>query len=121
MPSRERVLSFIDRVVGGDHVGAIEDFYTEDASMQENGHPPRSGRDGLVAHETKALARLKEMRTLAVEHFAIEGDTVFIHWIFEMVGRDASVRRLDEITMQEWRGDRICRERFYYDPAALMG
>jgi ketosteroid isomerase-like protein len=119
MPSRERVLVFIERVVSGDHVGAIEDFYTEDASMQENGNPPRVGRSALVEHETKALACVAEMRTLPVDHFAIYGDTVFIHWIFDMVAKDGTIRRLDEIAVQQWRGDRIFRERFYYDPAVF--
>jgi hypothetical protein len=119
MPSRERVLEFIERVVSGDHVGAIEDFYTEDASMQENGNPPRGGRSVLVEHERKALARVAEMRTLPVDHFGIDGDVVFIHWIFDMVAKDGTLRRLDEIAMQQWRGDRIFRERFYYDPAVF--
>jgi ketosteroid isomerase-like protein len=44
MPSRERVEAFIASVVAGDHVRAIADYYTEDASMQENLQPPRRGR-----------------------------------------------------------------------------
>lgn len=119
MPSRDRVVAFIQRVVSGDHVGAIEDFYTEDASMQENGHAPRVSRARLVEHEKKALARVAEMRTLPVDHFGIDGDTVFIHWIFEMVAKDGGIRRLDEIAMQQWRGDRIFQERFYYDPVVF--
>jgi ketosteroid isomerase-like protein len=55
----------------------------------------------------------------SVDHFGIDGDTVFIHWIFDMVAKDGSIRRLDEIAMQQWRGDRIFRERFYYDPAVF--
>jgi len=36
MPSRARLDEFIAAVVSGDHAGAIERYYTEDASMQEN-------------------------------------------------------------------------------------
>ena len=36
MPSRARLDEFIAVVEGGDHAGAIERYYTEDASMQEN-------------------------------------------------------------------------------------
>jgi ketosteroid isomerase-like protein len=63
MPDRERVEAFVAAVVGGDHVGAIRDFYCEDATMQENAAPPRRGRDALMAHEAKALARLRHMHT----------------------------------------------------------
>jgi hypothetical protein len=27
------------------------------------------------------------------------------------------VRRADEVALQQWRGDRIFRERFFYDPS----
>jgi hypothetical protein len=40
MPSRARLDEFIAAVVSGDHTGAIERYYTEDASMQENAAPP---------------------------------------------------------------------------------
>jgi hypothetical protein len=41
MPSRARLDEFIAAVVSGDHAGAIERYYTEDASMQENASAPR--------------------------------------------------------------------------------
>jgi len=36
MPSRARLNEFIAVVEAGDHAGAIERYYTEDSSMQEN-------------------------------------------------------------------------------------
>jgi hypothetical protein len=39
MPDRKRVMDFVAMVVSGDHVGAIEHFYHEDASTQENRKP----------------------------------------------------------------------------------
>ena len=60
MPSRARLDEFIAAVVSGDHAGAIERYYTEDASMQENAAPPRVGRDVLVAHERAVLERVEE-------------------------------------------------------------
>jgi hypothetical protein len=41
MPSRERLNEFIAVVESGDHAGAIERYYTEDSSMQENAAAPR--------------------------------------------------------------------------------
>ena len=57
MPSRARLDQFIAAVESNDHAGAIERYYTEDASMQENAAPPRVGRDVLVAHERAVLNR----------------------------------------------------------------
>ena len=115
MPSRARLDEFIAVVESGDHTGAIERYYTEDSSMQENTAPPRVGRDVLVAHERAVLARMSHVYSKAMSSL-VEGDRVAIHWIFELTDKTGKVRRVDEVSLQEWRGDRIFRERFFYDP-----
>lgn len=117
MPTRARVEAFISRVVSGAHAEAIEEFYHEDATMQENQSPPRRGRDVLAAGERAMLARHKHVHTYPVDAFFIEGDRVVIHWTFEFTRMDDTIMRIDELTLQTWRGDRIQSERFYYDPA----
>ena len=116
MPSRALLDEFIAVVESGDHAGAIERYYTEDASMQENAAPPRVGRDVLVAHERGILARTTNVYSKAVTS-VVEGDQVAIHWIFELTSHSGKMRRVDEIALQEWRGDKIFRERFFYEPA----
>ena len=119
MPSRELVEAFIARVVSGAHAEAIEEFYHEDASMQENLSPPRVGRDKLVAGERATLGRHKRVHTHPVDAFFIDGDRVVVHWVFEFTRMDDTVMRIEELAFQVWRGDRIQTERFYYDPAQM--
>jgi ketosteroid isomerase-like protein len=116
MPSRERLNEFIAAVESGDHAGAIERYYTEDSSMQENAASPRVGRDVLVAHERAVLARMSHVYSKAILS-VMEDDRVAIHWIFELTDKSGKVHRVDEVALQEWRGDRIFRERFFYDPS----
>jgi hypothetical protein len=97
MPSRARLDEFIAVVESGDHAGAIERYYTEDASMQENAAPPRVGRDLLVAHERGVLARMSHVYSKAMSS-AVEGDNVAIHWIFELTDKSGKVHRVDEMT-----------------------
>lgn len=118
MPTLERVRSFISVVEQGRYVDALRDFYHDDATMQENGNAPRSGLASLVAHEARALER-NRIRTLPVESVFIDGDEVAIRWVFEIEAADGRRYRLDEMTLQRWRADRIAQERFYYDPAQL--
>lgn len=118
MPSRARLDEFIAVVESGDHAGAIERFYTEDSSMQENAAAPRVGRDVLVAHERGVLARMSQVYSKAVSSM-VEGDHVAIHWNFELTDKSGRVRRFDEVSLQQWRGDRIFRERFFYDPTKV--
>ena len=116
MPSRTRLDEFIAVVEAGDHAGAIERYYTEDASMPETTAPPRLGRAPLVARERGVLAQMSHVYSKAMASL-VEGDHVAIHWIFELTDKSGKVRRVDEVALQEWRGDRIFRERFFYDPS----
>jgi SnoaL-like polyketide cyclase len=117
MPTRERVQSFIAAVVGGNHVGAIADFYHEGASMQENLQTPRQGRDRLMAHEAKVLQRMT-MHTHPDPLYLIDGDRVVINWIFDATDKEGVTRRLNELALQRWEGERIAEERFVYDTAS---
>jgi ketosteroid isomerase-like protein len=119
MPTIERVRDFIARVESRDYVGALVDFYAEDATVQENFGEERRGRDALIAHEIDIASRFGSVPVRRVERFAVNGDTVFINWIFELISKDGKTRILDEVTMQTWRGDRIAVERFYFDPSRI--
>jgi hypothetical protein len=119
MPSAERVNQFVAAVRDGRYVEAIEDFYAEESSMKENLGPERKGRDLLIQHEKAVLGGLKGMTTHHVGAVLIDGDHVVINWVFEMTGNDGSVRRLDELALQTWRGDQIVQEQFYYDPGQM--
>lgn len=121
MPSRARVQDFIATVEANRFVEAIEEFYTEDASMQENGAEPRRGREVLVAGEKAVLAAFESVRTMPVGAWLIDGDRVAIHWTFEFTAHDGAKSRIDEIAWQLWRGDRIAEERFFYDPGKRAG
>ena len=111
-------MKLIEMVESGRYVEAIEEFYTDDATMQENLGVPRRGRDMLIAHERAVLSNVKQVRALPGSTFTVEDDRVVIHWRFDIEGKDGRTRHLDELAHQRWSGDRIAEERFYYDPGA---
>ena len=119
MPTTQRVEAFIDRVLSNAHAEAIEEFYHDDATMQENQSAPRGPRSVLVDGERKTLARHKSVDTQMVGPYFIAGDHVIIHWIFRFTRPDDTVMTIEELAHQKWRDDRIATERFYYDPAQL--
>ncbi len=84
MPTRERVQAFVTMVEAGDYVRAIRDFYTDDATMQENLGEIRAGRDALAAAEEKILQNVKSITTRPGSTFAIDGDRVIVHWVFDI-------------------------------------
>ena len=119
MPTLERVQAYIARVEQHDYVGALAHYYHEDAVMQENMGEERSGRNALMAHEMDLLVRYGSTPVRKVERFAVQGDLVFINYVFDLNIPGVGKRVLNEVAMQEWDGDRIRRERFYYDPSQL--
>jgi SnoaL-like protein len=120
MPSHETLERFIARVESNAHVEAIEEFYTEDASMRENMNVPRVGRDALAASERAVLARMRSVQSRCVRPVFVEGDRVVVRWIFRFEGLDGRVREIEELAYQRWEGDRIAQEQFFYDPAQFV-
>jgi hypothetical protein len=120
MPSAETLERFIARVEENAHVEAIEEFYTADASMQENQAPPRLGRDVLVANERKVLAKAQSLTSKCVRPVFVNGNRVVIRWMFGFEWLDGSHTQMEELAYQRWDGERIAEEIFFYDPAQLL-
>jgi ketosteroid isomerase-like protein len=117
MPTSETLERFIARVEENAHAEAVEEFYTADASMQENQAPPRVGRDAHVANERKVLSRTKTLSSTCVRPVFVNGDRVVIRWVFHFEWRDGTITHMEEIAYQRWEGERIAEETFFYDPA----
>ena len=120
MPTPETLERFIARVEANAHVEAIEEFYAEGASMQENQNPPRRGRDALAEGERKVLGRARSVRSKCVRPVFVHGDHAVIRWQFRFEWIDGSVTEMEELAYQRWEGERIAEERFFYDPAQML-
>jgi ketosteroid isomerase-like protein len=117
MPSPETLERFIARVESNAHAEAVEEFYADNATMQENQDPPRVGRANHVAREKMVIARTQSMRSQCVRPVFVNGEHVVIHWTFQFVWKDGTFMHMDELALQRWEGERIVEEVFYYDPA----
>ena len=116
MPIAAVVNQFISAVEAGNTVAALQDFYAADATMQENQHTPRAGRDALIAHERKALAGVKWMRIKCDRPVLIEQDHVVIRWAIEYETLKGKVVQFEELAYQTWDAQKITKEQFFYDP-----
>lgn len=117
MPSHDTLERFIARVESNAHTEAIEEFYTEDSTMQENQAAPRRGRAANVERERQVMARARTVMSTCVRPVLVNGDHVAIRWIFEFEWHDGGTLRMEEVAWQRWEGERIAQETFFYDPA----
>lgn len=116
MPSKETLEKFITAVETESHDTVIEQFYTDDASIQENQSEPRVGKINLVKNEQKALSQAKSVRSKCIRPFFINGDHVVIRWQFRFNWLDGSTTEMEEIAYQFWKDELIHKETFFYDP-----
>jgi hypothetical protein len=116
MPTHQTLERFIATVESNLHDRAIEDFYTENASMQENQNSPTVGRDKLLEGERKVMSLAKALHSRCVRPVLVHGDVVCIRWVFKIEWKDDTVTDLEEIAYQRWEGERIAQETFFYDP-----
>ena len=120
MPTRETVEAFVAQVVGGDHVGAIRDWYEEGAWMQENQSAPRIGRALLMEQEAATLARMQRVETELLAPPLIDGNRVALRWRFTFTSKGVGKSfAFEEVAWQTWRGDKIATETFFYDPKQI--
>ena len=120
MPTPDTLERFIARVEQNAHVEAVEEFYTEGSTMQENLAAPRVGREAHAANERKVMARVKSMTSTCVRPVFVNGDKVVIRWIFHFEWLDGSITHMEELAYQRWEGERIAEETFFYDPAQRL-
>ena len=117
MPTLETLDRFIARVEENAHAEAIEEFYAPNASMRENQEAPRVGRDTLIAHERRVLARAKSIESKCLRPVIVNGNSVVIRWTFRFEWLDGTSTFMEEVVYQHWEEERIVEETFFYDPA----
>ena len=120
MPKIETIEQFINVVESNKHDLAIEQFYTENASMQENQSVPRVGKTFLVENESKTLAKAKSVSSKCIRPYIVSGNIVVIKWYFRFEWKNNTYSEIEEIAYQEWQDELICKEQFFYDPKQLI-
>ena len=120
MPTLKRLEEFISKVETNKHDETIEQFYTEDASMQENNSKPYTGRAKLVEKERNVLKKTKSMHSKCIRPIFIIDDFAVIRWKFRFDWLDGTVTEIEEIAYQRWSKEFIAEEKFFYDPSQLQ-
>jgi len=119
MSTRERVQELVGYVQAGRIPEAIERFYADGATMQENRQPPTVGKAANLARELAFGDSVERWHEVTARSIAVDGDQVLIEWVFEYTTREGQRIRMEEVAQQTWRDGKIARERFFYDSATL--
>ncbi len=120
MPALSTIESFIQAVEERPHDQVIQDFYTEDASIQENQKAPRVGKKLLLIYERAALQKADKVESKCIRPFFVEENQVVIRWQFKFYWKNQTVSEMEEVAHQVWEGEKIKVEQFFYDPQQML-
>ena len=111
MPTLSTIESFIQAVEERPHDQVIQDFYAEDASIQEK---------LLLKYEKAALQKADKVESKCIRPFFVEENQVIIRWQFKFYWRNQTVSEIEEVAHQVWEGEKIKVEQFFYDPQQML-
>ena len=94
-------------------------FYTEDIVSTEAAGGATTGLQALRSKLAGWLAGLRSSNWKA-RHVFVSRNAICVEWTADLVMKDGRQVTLSEVAVHELRGEKICKERFYYDPRALM-
>lgn len=120
MPAIETIEKFITAVEEQPHDEVIQAFYADDASIQENQNAPRIGKENLVKNEQGMLSKATRVTSKCIRPYFQADNKVIIKWNFRFEWKDDSVSEIEEIAHQEWEGEKIKTEQFFYDPKQFI-
>lgn len=116
---QERVNDLIGYIQQGKIIQAMQEFYDDDISMQENNNPPVVGKTANIEREKQFVAYVKAWKSFNIRAVGIDEvrGIALIQSDFEFEAVDGKTIKYDQVSVQQWRDGRIVHEKFYYDSA----
>lgn len=97
----------------------IADLYTTDCVSQEAGGDAHRGHAGIEA-KGKQWEQMQKGTKWTARNVFVRGNTICIEWDCQVTLNDGRTVSMPEVAVHEIRGGKIARERYYYNPMALM-
>ena len=111
----ERTAALNTLIAAGEGLKAIELFYADQVTMQENDESPRVGKATCLAHEEQNLRKVKAFSAkLLNQAIDVRKMVVFSEWEITVNAINGKVFRLTEVSVQHWENGWIVSEKFYY-------
>ena len=108
-----KIAELNDLISTGETLKAIELFYSNNISMQENEETPRIGKLTCINHEKQNLQKVKLLKGNLLNQ-AICENVVFSEWEIIFTDKNDKTFKLTEVSVQHWVEGQIEKEKFYY-------
>lgn len=111
----ENINNVNDMILQGKALEAFEMYYHNDVVMQENDNPIVVGKDTNRKREEDFFGAITEFRGAKVLNVTIgENNTTMVEWHWDYTHKDWGIRNYSQVSVQQWKDDKIISEKFYY-------
>ena len=115
IPLQDRLEDLFSYIREGRILDAINEFYAEDAVMQENNLPPTAGREANLEREKLFLSTVKEWKRFEVTAKGVGEDVTFYETVMDWVTTDGTPVHAEQVVVAKWRNGKIIHERYYHN------
>ncbi|MBT34408.1 MAG: hypothetical protein CMO01_32485 [Thalassobius sp.] len=106
----------------GQIMDAFEKFYHDDIEMIEATGEVRKGKDYNREFEIKFMESVQDIHgsgTGAITANEDDKTTMVSSWM-DVTFKDGNRVKMEQVAVQNWQGEQIIKERFYYNPGPMM-
>ena len=115
MTLQDRLEDLFSYIREGRILDAINEFYAEDAVMQENNLPPTVGRKANLEREKQFLSTVKEWQRFDVTAKGVAEDVTFYETVMDWVTTDDTPVHVEQVVVTKWQDGKIIHERYYHN------
>ena len=112
---QDRLEDLLAYIRGGRILDAINEFYADNVTMQENDHPPTVGREANLERESQFLNTVKEWKRFDVTAKGVGDDVTFYETVMDWIATDGTPVHVEQVVVAKWQDGRIIHERFYHN------
>ena len=112
---QDRLEDLFSYIRKGRILDAINEFYAEDAVMQENNLLPTVGREANFEREKQFLSTVKEWKRFDVPAKGVGEDVTFYETVMDWVTTDGTPVHVEQVVVAKWRNGKIIHERYYHN------
>ena len=113
---QDRLEDLFSYIRDGRILDAMNEFYAEDASMQENSLPPTVGREANYEREKQFLSMVKEWKGFEVTAKGVGENVTFYETVMDWVTTDDTLVHVEQVVVAKWKDGKITHERYYHHP-----
>ena len=112
---QDRLEDLFSYIREGRILDAINEFYAEDAAMQENSLPPTVGREANYEREKQFLSMVKEWKGFEVTAKGVGEEVTFYETVMDWVTTDGMPVHVEQVVVAKWQDGKITHERYYHN------